>query len=492
MHPTRVDTFGAPAPLERREQRELIQAASHLARRLGAPVIARVHLALDLADPWSLWRALEAAPGGGVRAAWAEPAGGTTLIAAGEVARLDGSLDGASRMCRPLFERWIDARADLPAALAGFAFSPTGGQDAVWSGLGAGRITVPRLLVWRRGGAAGAAIAAEIRPEADVDVVHTELDSIAALLRGAAREAPRATPVALPTGARLSTGDSADRAAWMDLVERARDTVAAGRLDKLVVARRRAIDAPRGQAWHAEDTGRALRAIEPHAHVFVVRGERGWFVGASPELLARVHGGQLATVALAGTRARGATPDEDERLGEALYGSAKDRLEHAIVVDAIRQRLGGITRAVEAPETPRLARFRAVMHLETPVTARLAPEVGVLDVARALHPTPAVSGAPRADALAWLADEERLDRGWYTGPIGWLDAAQGGYLAVALRSAHLDGARAHAYVGCGIVAASDPAAEWDETELKLTAVARALSARPESARTEASTSEDPR
>lgn len=468
---------GAPPSLPRREQHELVQAAVLLARRSGAPVIARLHLSLEALDPWSWWQSLDEARWGGVSAAWAEPAGGISFLAAGEVVRIEGPLDRAGPRCRRLLERWIDARADVPAAVAGFAFAGAGGRDPVWSGFGAGRITIPRVVVWRRGSETGAAVAAEIGPDSDADVVQAELDTIAADLAGGAR--PRSAAARLATTAVPCTGDGPDRQAWMGLVDRARAAVAGGGLAKLVVARRRLLEAPAGQAWHAEDTARALRAIEPHAQVFAVRGDQGWFVGATPELLAEVHGGQLSTVALAGTRARGADPAEDERLGEVLWSSAKDRLEHAIVVEAIRQQLGALSRVVHTAEAPRLVRFRAVMHLETRVTAALQPDVGVLEVARALHPTPAVSGAPQGEALAWLEREEQLDRGWYAGPIGWLDAAQGGHLAVALRSAVLEGAHAHAHVGCGIVAASDPAAEWDETEHKLASIARALSARDE-------------
>lgn len=477
--PPILESTRAHEPLARGEQQELARAAVHLARRIGAPVVVRVHVGVDLLDPWAAWGLLDGGPWGQVASAWAEPPGGVTLLAAGVAAQVSTSLDGASSRCRPLFERWIDARADVPAAVAGFAFAPGGGRDAGWAGFGPGRVLVPRVLVWRRGSQGGAVVARAVAPTDDARVVHDELESDAQLLGRRLRELPN-TPAAGPAshGLRAVTGDATDRSAWEDLVTRARDAVARGELAKLVVARRRAIAAPLGSAWHAEDTARALRAIEPHGHVFAVRGGDAWFVGATPEILAQVHRGQLATVALAGTRARGATPDEDERLGEVLHASVKDRLEHSIVVDAIRHQLAGLSRAVHTAEVPRVARFRAVMHLETRVTAALAPEVGVLDVAQALHPTPAVSGAPRGDALAWLAREERLDRGWYAGPIGWLDAAHGGHLAVALRSARLDGETAEAYAGCGIVAASEPRAEWDETELKFTALARALSARP--------------
>ena len=121
--PPALESIRALDPLARGEQLELARAAVHLARRIGAAVLVRVHVSADTLDPWAAWGLLEAGPWGRVESAWAEPPGGTTLLAAGVAAQLSTSLDGAASRCRPLFERWIDARADVPAAVAGFAFA---------------------------------------------------------------------------------------------------------------------------------------------------------------------------------------------------------------------------------------------------------------------------------------------------------------------------------------------------------------------------------
>jgi salicylate biosynthesis isochorismate synthase len=144
--------------------------------------------------------------------------------------------------------------------------------------------------------------------------------------------------------------------------------------------------------------------------VFAVARAGATFVGASPERLVRLAGGALETVALAGTAARGGTPAADRALARALLASAKERLEHDLVVDDVRTRLAPLCSAVSAPERPGILTTETVQHLRTPVTARLRPGRGLLDVVAALHPTPAICGAPRAAALAALRARE--GRGW--------------------------------------------------------------------------------
>ena len=114
------------------------------------------------------------------------------------------------------------------------------------------------------------------------------------------------------------------------------------------------------------------------------------------------------------------------------------------------------------------------MHLHTPLTGVLREAVHVLDLVAAVHPTPAVGGVPRQDSVAWIAAHEPDPRGWYAGPVGWFDAGGDGEFAVAIRSGVLEARRAHVYAGAGIVAASDPAAEYAETSVKQRSILRAL------------------
>ena len=172
-----------------------------------------------------------------------------------------------------------------------------------------------------------------------------------------------------------------------------------------------------------------------------------------------------------------ATQPEDDALVDALSHSAKDAEEHSLLVDAVVDALAPW--CVDGPEAAaaEVVRLPTVSHLATRVRGRLiAPAPSALALVGQLHPTPAVGGLPRAAALAAIAELEGFERGLYAGPVGWVDARGEGEWAVALRGASLDGSRARLVAGAGIVAGSDPDAEWDETEAKLQAMLSAVQA----------------
>ena len=198
------------------------------------------------------------------------------------------------------------------------------------------------------------------------------------------------------------------------------------------------------------------------------------FLGATPERLVRTVGRSFETVAIAGSAARGADPADDARLAAALLASEKDREEHAVVVDTLRSNLSPIVESLHVAEAPAILPLHHVQHLVTPITGTLRDEAGLLALGGQLHPTPAVGGAPRDVALDLIAEHEGFDRGWYAGPIGWLGADGDGELMVALRCGLVAGRDATLFAGCGIVADSDPAREWDESRLKLRTMTTAL------------------
>ncbi|MCO5169837.1 MAG: isochorismate synthase [Planctomycetes bacterium] len=346
----------------------------------------------------------------------------------------------------------------MPVAAVGLAFDPAHppAPDDPWSGWPGAWVLVPERLVWRRGDRAGVVL----RGRGDVDAALADLD-------------PRPGDAA---GAPVAGRPLESRDAWRERVARALGDLG-DVLQKVVLAR--AVEHVAGGAFDPAAT--LARLDDPRAAVRFATAPggaaRGCFVGATPEALVRVAGRDVRTVALAGTTRRGADATDDEALGAALLASDKDRREHALVVDAVRAALGPLCDALDAPATPSLRRLPRVQHLETPLAGTLRAPGGLLDLAARLHPTPAVAGASRAAALGWLRRHEALRRGWYAGAVGWLDAQGGGALAVAIRSALLQGARAFTFAGAGVVRGSDPDAEWDETTLKLETLGRALAAR---------------
>ncbi len=259
------------------------------------------------------------------------------------------------------------------------------------------------------------------------------------------------------------------RLAWTAAVRRALERIAAGELDKVVLARRVSVWAD--QPFSVPVVVDRLRRSHPSCFTFA----SGGFVGASPELLMRRRGRWAWSRPMAGTVERGGSRAEDKRLVSELRASPKERDEHRLVVEDVEARLAAVCAEVfvKGPEPIGLS---SVTHLATTVTGRLegvAPP-GALELAGVLHPTPAVGGEPRDAALRAIAELEGFDRCFYAGPVGWVDSRGDGDWAVALRCAALDGRRAVLSAGAGIVAGSDPEAEWTETQAKLEPMMRAL------------------
>ena len=162
------------------------------------------------------------------------------------------------------------------------------------------------------------------------------------------------------------------------------------------------------------------------------------------------------------------------RSGMELLNSEKNRREHAIVVNTVRGALENLCSTVQVADKPHLLKLQNIQHLETTIIGELLPGHSILEALHDLHPTPAVGGFPRDAALTEIRDNEQLDRGWYAGPIGWIDKDGHGEFAVALRSGLIDANKATLFAGCGIVADSEPDTEYAESRLKLKVMLRAL------------------
>ncbi|SDI50712.1 isochorismate synthase [Actinokineospora alba] len=198
-------------------------------------------------------------------------------------------------------------------------------------------------------------------------------------------------------------------------------------------------------------------------------------LGASPELLLRRTGDQVVSNPLAGSVPRGIDAVADEKVAAALLASAKDQGEHRVVVEAVVEVLRPFCRRLTVPATPSLVKTPTVWHLSTRITGELIdPDVSALRLAAALHPTPAVCGTPTAAARAVIAEHEPFDRGFYSGVVGWCDAAGDGEWVVAIRCAEVEAARMRLFAGAGIMPDSVPAAELAETDAKFRTLLAAL------------------
>ena len=412
---------------------------------------------------------------------WEQPSERRALIGVGAAATLSTTSNDA---IRDIEERWRSLLADAhvvrsdnlsdeklsgPVCFGGFAFDPQVAGSALWTGFPAGLLILPELLVSIEDDRASLTVNGLLTDSQDSERL-VEHWAMRVMRLGAEIER-----TALPTtfaSERVSLQERPDGGVWMRSVAEARQHIRREAYSKVVLAR--SVRAQAERPFDVTATLSRLRASYPTAHVFAVaRGEKT-FLGATPERLARVvRDGEdaattrIETMALAGTSWRGATEAEDAALGAELLANEKNRHEHAIVAATVRDDLAALAVTLHIPERPCLLKLQNVQHLITPITGTLRPQVTILDVIAALHPTPAVGGYPREKALAAIRALERLDRGWYAGPLGWVAASGEGEFAVALRSAVVAGDEATLFAGCGIVADSDPQTELQESQLKL-------------------------
>jgi salicylate biosynthesis isochorismate synthase len=356
-----------------------------------------------------------------------------------------------------------------PVWTGGFAFAPDGGGTAPWSSFPPALMTLPELSLTATGGEVWLTLNAAAGPG---------LDGPAAVARATARLAALEAGASLPMLEPHRIGRTEIRSArppgdFEAMVETAVERIDAGEIAKTVLAREVVLEAP--SAYQPAALFGAMREFFPSCFCFCVGSPEAAFLGASPELLVRRAGASVSTVALAGSTRRSSDPAVDDHLGERLLRSAKNRAEHEIVARRIVRALRPRSVWVEAAAEPVLVKVANIQHLATPIHAQLAEPRSAVELAGRLHPTPAVGGEPWPAAGELIAELEAMDRGWYAGPIGWMDAAEDGEFCVAVRSALLRDRRAHLYAGNGIVSGSDPAEELAETEVKLEALLPLLS-----------------
>jgi menaquinone-specific isochorismate synthase len=355
--------------------------------------------------------------------------------------------------------RQSGAAGDRPGAwFVALPFDAARSRDAAWKPFDAVSCVLPAVELRREGEVHTLAVHVSADPDARAALPGL-LDALAA---------PRASCVIEP--ALVRTVDASAESAWCAAVRGALERIRAGALRKIVLARTQRYAAS-GPLDAAAVLAR-LAVRESRGFRFMVEaGDGRAFVGITPERLASRAGRSARSEAVAGTRPRGVDAVADRLLGESLLASQKDRREQELVVERVREALAPIASSLRVDPSPRLLRLAYVQHLSTRVQAELRPGVSDLDLVRALHPTPAVAGAPYADAVAALREFEPFDRGLYAGPVG-IVSRDGSEFAVAIRSARIDGDVLTAFAGAGIVDGSDPSDEWRETGHKLLAFER--------------------
>ncbi len=359
--------------------------------------------------------------------------GGEGIVGWGEKVRLDPGV-GEGRFARAATELRSQLTEPGSVAFASFTFDPNASGSVV---------LVPAGLLVTRGG-------------------QSRMTGIA--------PPPADTPVRLlPPSRVVYAGSSVPELAWLEAVDAAaREIRGDSPLEKVVLARDLLVRAP--DPLDVRLLAARLAERFPSCWTFLCDG----LVGATPELLIRRTDRSVESLVLAGSAPRGTDPEVDARLGHALRTSAKNRTEHALSVASVRDALAPLCAQLHVEPEPSLLRLDNLQHLATWVRGTLEAPLTALEVAGTLHPTAAIGGTPTDLALERIRTLEGMDRGRYSGPVGWVDATGNGEFAIALRCAELTPNRARLFAGSGIVGDSLPESELEETRLKLRAMQSAL------------------
>lgn len=453
-------------------QAEIRALSEHLAANGGAE--ARL-VSLEL--PAGLLAALTRDGIGAMRSragiVWEQPGAESALFGFGEAMRLAGprsspmtaAMAGLRQAAAKAVVR-VENPTARPRFFGGGRFSTQAGVvDTAWDGFGGWEYTAPQILVAMAAGRVSGSYTALVAPGATPAAIEAEVRTA---LGSATNDAEGAT------------GDSGDGHAayslssedWMARVAEAIREISNGAYEKVVLARR-----ARAGMSASGGIGAVLGRLAdryPNCFVFKYRGDRWDWIGASPELLVTLDSGHLRTASLAGSRPRVGDETEDGRLAAELLADPKERSEHEYVVIALREALTPLCDDLHGPNEPVVMSLANIHHLYTPFAGEVKRGVDVLDLVTAMHPTPAIGAWPKAEGLAAIGRLEEMDRGWYSGPIGWMDFAGDGEFAVALRTGLVGREGAILFAGVGIVEGSVPAREFAETEAKFRPLREAL------------------
>ena len=361
---------------------------------------------------------------------------GVGLAGRGIAAVVDAD-DAVAFLARLEVDNVVGGPGTGPVAMGVLAFVPASPASLV----------VPRVVVGKRG---------------DGTQWITRIDGATETLTAAAPRVSAAEYTVRP-------GVSVDT--YLAAVGAARDAVRAGALNKAVIARTLIVSCSQAMDIHAVLL--RLRAVFGSSYRYSING----FVGASPELLIEVDGTAVRSHPLAGTTPRTGDPATDARLALQLLASAKNQIEHRVVIDEVHDTLLPWASYLDWEPEPSIVAVANVQHLGTRLEGQLSsPRPDVVTLARALSPTPALGGHPRGPALQLISDVEGFERGNYGGAVGWVDAEGNGTWAVAIRCAEFapDRRSAQLFAGGGIVAESDPEAELAETQAKFQAMLSAI------------------
>jgi menaquinone-specific isochorismate synthase len=415
---------------------------------------------------------------------WEKPVDDFAIAAGGELQRIQHSGEMRYRLSssngKKLLQKVHHIKAiNHPNAvvylLGGFSFFEENTSET-WQQFGSASFTLPEWMIISEGKRCIITLCMALNTDLSCQEIITDFEALLHKINpicDVEEYRVRLAPADLSDNTQIQHHEL-DHLHWVEVVNRAKDEIDAGRLEKVVIARELVIKPNRP----VRDTHilHSLRRQYHDCYSFLIRqNSTVSFIGSTPERLASFNSNFVLTEGLAGSTSRGKTASEDARLEFDLLHSTKDLHEHEIVLDAIEDHLNYFSDNVVHPDKPGIKKLTNVQHLYTPITAIINKGVSRTEVLKSLHPTPAVGGYPRDTAVKFIQKHENFDRGWYAAPIGWINANGNGEFAVAIRSGLIKNDEVRFFAGCGIVQDSDPEKEWEETNMKFIPMLSALS-----------------
>lgn len=411
----------------------------------------------------------------GERFYWKDPSDSMTLVGMGIATQIQSDqaadrffhvdkkwkniLDG-SLIDQPYQESGIG-----PLLFGGFSFDPYKKRTKLWEKYARSLFYLPKYMLSLINGQAFLTTNLVVSGRDDLSLAQKMMDERVQLFQSCSQSfSPKRNPL-IETKAIASER-------WKQTVDAIAKELKSGPLKKVVLARELRLRF--ANFIEAESVLYQLFNEQHDSFIFAFEANGDCFIGASPERLVKKAGETVFSTCLAGSIKRGSTKEEDARLGDQLLNDSKNRQEHQFVVDMIKAALTEACTEVSLPETPRLMKIRDIQHLYTPVTGICREDVSILDLVERLHPTPAMGGLPKKKAIEKIRQVETLDRGFYAGPLGWMDYEGNGEFAVSIRSGLVQGKEASLFAGCGVVVDSEAESEFRETGLKFRPMLTAL------------------
>lgn len=357
-------------------------------------------------------------------------------------------------------------RGTGPVLMGGFSFDPWREKTSLWNNFRQNECIVPQFLLTKKQNNYYLTFSALVNEQTDIDRLYRQMIEKYNELTSKCQERSDAH---IEESLNITENE---KERWLDIVEKAVTDIKRQAMEKVVLSR--TLTVTRETPFDTTEVLERLQEKQSHSFIFAVERGDSAFIGATPERLIKKSGNQIKTMCLAGSIARGKTMEEDKKLGEALLNDEKNLAEHQTVVNMISDVMERLCRSVYKPPAPALYKVKDVQHLYTPISAEANDDITLFAFVDKLHPTPALGGEPKEKAVKWIRENETYERGWYGSPLGWVDSRGDGEFSVAIRSALVKGNTATLFVGCGIVADSDPLSELNETKMKARPMITAL------------------